>query len=171
MMLQMRAAPDNLKHDIALNRPYHSLEEQLLLSVLATHRRMLQVGQGFFAAFDLTDAQFNLLMILWDHRRSPLSQTKIADLLLINRASAGALIQRMFGRRLIERRDDPRDQRAYTVTLSTEGSRLLRQTRGPYYRLLQETFAAMPKWDKRQLLSRLEQFRSYLNQEGSDVHA
>ncbi len=159
--------PRTLRQEISLNRPFHSLEEQLLHSLLATTRQLLHVGQPFFAAHGLTDAQFNLLMILWDYRRTDLSQARLAELLLVNRASAGSLIQRMITQKLVERRDAPKDRRAFSVTLAPEGERLLRKTRALYYRLMQGLFAGMPKEEMRRLLAGLERFRGHLGTRGA----
>lgn len=70
----------------------------------------------------LTRAQWVTIARL--HRRPGLSQSEVADLLEIEKASAGRLIDRMEAKGWIERRADPLDRRINRLHLTEEAERL-----------------------------------------------
>ena len=70
----------------------------------------------------LTRAQWVTIARL--NRRPGLSQSEVADLLEIEKASAGRLIDRMEATGWSERRADPRDRRINRLHLTTEARRL-----------------------------------------------
>ena len=58
------------------------------------------------------------------HRRPGLSQSEVADLLEIEKATAGRLIDRMESKGWIERRSDPLDRRVNRLHLTAEAERV-----------------------------------------------
>ena len=73
-------------------------------------------------AAGLTRAQWVIIARL--HRRPGLSQSEVADLLEIEKATAGRLIDRMEGKGWIERRADPLDRRVNRLHLTIEAERI-----------------------------------------------
>jgi DNA-binding MarR family transcriptional regulator len=73
-------------------------------------------------AFGLTRAQWLIIARL--HRRPGLSQSEIADLLEIEKAPAGRLIERMEAKNWLQRRSDDRDRRINRLYLTSKGNRL-----------------------------------------------
>jgi MarR family transcriptional regulator, transcriptional regulator for hemolysin len=73
-------------------------------------------------AFGLTRAQWLIIARL--HRRPGLSQSEIADLLEIEKAPAGRLIERMEAKNWLQRRSDDRDRRINRLYLTGKGNRL-----------------------------------------------
>jgi len=138
---RLAAATDRLKAEIALNRDFTGLSEVAFLSLVWTWKRLERAGRQFFEGHGLTDAQFNALMILWDYRGRPLRQHELADLLVVNRASAGSVLDRMEPNGWIERVPDPADRRAMMVTITKGGIAKLNEVRAPYYRLMDGIFA------------------------------
>lgn len=125
-----------LKQEIALNREFAGESEALFLSLVWTWYCIERTGRRFFAPFGITDAQFNALMILWDYRARPLKQHELADLLVVNRASVGAVIDRLQRNGWVRREVDDGDRRAFRVHLTDAGIAKLKEVRGPYYKLL-----------------------------------
>ena len=73
-------------------------------------------------AFGLTRAQWLIIARL--HRRPGLSQSEIADLLEIEKAPAGRLIERMEAKNWLQRRSDARDRRVNRLYLTSKANRL-----------------------------------------------
>jgi len=136
----VRAALARLKSEIALNREFTGLHEAAFLSLVWTWDRLERMGRLFFAEYGITDAQFNALMILWDYRDRTLRQHELAELLVVNRASMGGVLERMERNGWIVRTVDPDDRRAQQVTLTGSGIAKLKEIRAPYYRLLSQIF-------------------------------
>lgn len=136
----MQAGMRNLKQEIALNREFVDENEAVFLSMTWTWMNVERSGRKFFAAYGLTDAQFNTLMILWDYRATGLKQHQLADLLVVNRASAGGVVDRMRAGGWVAREADPNDRRAWIVRLTDEGIAKLKTVRRDYYKLLGAAF-------------------------------
>ena len=156
------AALARLKQEIALNRDFAGEGEALFLSLVWTWYCIERTGRRFFASFGITDAQFNALMILWDYRAGPLKQHELAELLVVNRASVGAVIDRLQRSGWVRREVDEGDRRAFRVHLTDAGIAKLKEVRGPYYKLLS---AALGDTDRATLATVLrfnDAFRSRL---------
>ena len=85
-------------------------------------RLMRTVFERRVRALGLTRAQW--LVIARVHRRPGLSQSEIADLLEIEKASAGRLIDRMQAKGWLERRDDRSDRRVNRLHLTKKAERI-----------------------------------------------
>lgn len=125
-----------LKREIALNREFTGEAEALFLSVVWTWHCVEKSGRRFFASYGITDAQFNALMILWDHRPRALKQHELADLLVVNRASAGGVIDRLERNSWVRREVDSEDRRAFRIHLTDDGIAKLKEVKAAYYKLL-----------------------------------
>src|SRR5688572_31626340 len=129
-------AVTRLVDEICLNRPFAGLAEASFLSLVWTWQMLEEVGRSFFPRFGITGAQFNVLMILADFHGRAFRQAELAEILVVNRASIGSVLERMERDGWIERTPDPADKRATLVTLAPAGEAKLAQVRAPYYRLL-----------------------------------
>jgi MarR family transcriptional regulator for hemolysin len=72
--------------------------------------------------FGLTRAQWLIIARL--HRRPGLSQSEIADLLEIEKAPTGRLIERMEAKSWLQRRSDAKDKRINRLYLTSKANRL-----------------------------------------------
>jgi DNA-binding MarR family transcriptional regulator len=133
-------AMGRLKEEIALNRPFRGTGEAAFLAMAWTWQCLEALGRTFFPRYGITGAQFNVLMILWDYRERALRQHELAELLVVNRASAGGVIARLERAGWIARARDPRDTRARLVRLTPGGIAKLQEVKVPYYRLLSLVF-------------------------------
>ncbi len=73
-------------------------------------------------SYGLTRAQW--MVIARVHRLPGLSQSAVADLLEIEKAPAGRLIDRMEAKGWLERRSDPKDRRINRLHLTAKGERI-----------------------------------------------
>ena len=153
-------AVERLHAEIALNRPFESLGEAALLSITWTWQRLEQLGREFFPRFGITEAQFNVLMILHDHHERAFRQHELADILVVNRASIGSVLERLEREGLVARTQDPGDRRAMRVSLTAAGKRKLEEVRGPYYRLMAQLFRGHDERDLRQLILACDRLRA-----------
>jgi DNA-binding MarR family transcriptional regulator len=148
-----------LAREISLNRPFESLHEAALLAYVWTWQRMEQVGRQFFERFDLTGAQFDVLMILADHPGRAFRQHELAQMLLVNRATAGSVLERMDRKGLVARSADPEDRRAMRVTLTRKGQQRLDEVKSHYYALMKKLLDREDKKSLRQVISFCDRLR------------
>ncbi|MBS0322205.1 MAG: MarR family transcriptional regulator [Proteobacteria bacterium] len=134
------AALERLKAEVVLNREFAGTYEATFLALARTWQALESLGRQFFAAYDMTDVQFNVLMILGDAYGQSFRQHQLADILVVNRASIGGVLERMERRRWIDRVPDPEDRRAIRVRISDAGLDKLQEVRGAYYLRLAELF-------------------------------
>lgn len=145
-------ALSRLVGEISLNREFTGLHEAAFLSMVWTWQRLEQAGRAFFPRFAITETQFNVLMILADYGERAFRQHELAEILVVNRASAGSVIERMERNGWLERSPDPADRRAMLVSLSRAGKAKLEEVRAPYYRLLGELFKQEDESDLRAMI-------------------
>jgi MarR family transcriptional regulator, transcriptional regulator for hemolysin len=97
-------------------------EHYIGYSITDVGRLLRTVFERRVRAFGLTRSQW--LIIARVHRRPGLSQSEIADLLEIEKAPAGRLIERMEAKGWLERRNDLADRRINRLHLTPEAERL-----------------------------------------------
>jgi DNA-binding MarR family transcriptional regulator len=104
-----------------------------LLQVLRTAEALWESSRVFFARWDLSPSQFNVLNLLHE---SPcgLSQSELSRALIMHRSNVTGLVDRLEQRGLVRRHEDPADRRAWQVALTATGRRLLGQILPAYHR-------------------------------------
>ena len=125
-----------LVKSLNLDRGFYTRLEQLIMSLMHTNERFLKVSKEFFNKFDITETQFNALMAIFDHYNShglPLNQKELAEKLLINKASAGTLIDRLLKNKWIRVEPSEEDRRAKNVFLTDLGLSKYKKVFEPYY--------------------------------------
>ncbi|HMO66682.1 MAG TPA: MarR family transcriptional regulator, partial [Verrucomicrobiota bacterium] len=103
-----------------------------LLQLLRTAEDLWNASRVFFARWDLSPSQFNVLNLL---REQPdgLSQAEFSRLLVMHRSNATGLVDRLELRGLVRRTNDPADRRAYRVLLTPAGRRLVESILPEYH--------------------------------------
>ena len=149
--------------EISLNRPFTGLPEAAFLSLVWSWQRLEQAGRAFFPQFGITDTQFNVLMILDDYRGKAFRQNELADILVVNRATAGGVIERLERSGWIERAPDPTDRRAMRVSITRAGKAQLEEVRAPYYQLLGSLFEGEGERDLKGLIHFCDRLRTRLD--------
>jgi DNA-binding MarR family transcriptional regulator len=117
----MKAAPPSA------SRPY-----QVLVQLLRAADTLWDASRAFFARWDLSPSQFNVLNLL-EGNPSGLSQTELSRELIMHRSNVSGLVDRLEKRGLVQRDDAAGDRRAYRVMLTPKGARLLGEVLPCYY--------------------------------------
>lgn len=128
---------------------------QALLHLLRTAETLWNGSRIFFAQWDLSPSQFNILNLLAD---SPdgITQSELSRLLIMHRSNATGLIDRLETRGLLQRKDTPRDRRAYRVLLTPAGRKLIEKILPKYYRIAEEIWGDLPVGRTKDLVRDLE---------------
>lgn len=116
----------------SVSAPDQSPRYRALLQLLRAADTLWHSSRVFFAEWDLSPSQFNILNLL---RLSPdgLSQSDLSRELITHRSNVTGLIDRLERRGLVRRRDVASDRRAYQVVLTPAGRRLLEAILPRYY--------------------------------------
>jgi DNA-binding MarR family transcriptional regulator len=97
-------------------------EHYIGYSITDVSRLIRTVFERRVRRYGLTRSQW--LVIARVHRMPGLSQSEVADLLEIEKAPAGRLIDRMEAKGWLERRSDPKDRRINRLHLTAKGERI-----------------------------------------------
>jgi DNA-binding MarR family transcriptional regulator len=156
----------SLEHELGLRKPIVLLPHESLLNIYYTASCLKKRADEFFHPYGLTDVQFNALMLL-QHQSGPeegLSQARLSDMMLVNRANTTALIDRMEKAGLVVRTPDASDRRYKIVKLTGRGKKLLAQVEPLYAKEVKKVMAVFKEAEQKRLIAMLEKIRSKLSE-------
>ncbi len=116
-----------LKHEIAQQRPFSSLEEEALLNLLRTADCLQRALQRKTREWGVTSTQYNVLRILRGAQPQGLSCSAIGDRLIAAEPDITRLLARLKALKLIRQQRDRHDRRVLWTQISEAGLELLRQ--------------------------------------------
>ena len=154
-----------LNKELGLRRGIKVLEHEALLNIYYTATCFRKKATEFFKQFGLTDVQFNVMMLL-AHQSGPeggLSQARLSDMMLVNRANITSLIDRMEKAKLVVRTDAATDRRSNIVKMTARGRRLFSTVEPLYAEQVREVMSRLGVTEQKRLISALEKVRLKLN--------
>ena len=116
---------------------------QALLQLLRTADTLWNSSRIFFARWELSPSQFNVLNLVND-KPDGMSQIELGRRLIMHRSNVTGLIDRLEARGLVLRKDADRDRRAYRIVVTPAGAKLVRQIVPQYYRLAEDVWDGFP---------------------------
>jgi DNA-binding MarR family transcriptional regulator len=125
---------------------------QALLELLRTAETLWNASRVFFARWDLGPSQFNVLNLLCD-LPGGCTQVELSRQLIMHRSNVTGLVDRLEARGLVRRQPVPGDRRAFNVTLTPAGRRLVREIHPHYYRAAEAAWKGITPARARQLVS------------------
>src|SRR5580692_12405550 len=100
-----------MKGQLSAPGPRH----QALIELLRTAETLWNASRVFFARWDLSPSQFNVLNLLYD-LPDGCSQIELSRQLIMHRSNVTGLVDRLESRGLLRRAENPHDRRAFNVT-------------------------------------------------------
>src|SRR5437879_5260892 len=97
---------------------------EALIGLLRTAENLWNASRVFFASWDLSPSQFNILNLLHDQPQG-CTQIELSRQLIMHRSNVTGLIDRLESRGLVRRAENARDRRAFNVVLTSAGSKLV----------------------------------------------
>lgn len=125
-----------------------------LLQLLRTAEALWNASRAFFARWDLSPSQFNILNLLYD-RPDGCTQIELSRSLIMHRSNVTGLVDRLEARGLAQRRDSAKDRRIYRVILTAAGRRLVRQILPHYYAAAERVWGELSSGRANQLVNEL----------------
>ena len=116
---------DRLRDDIKQQKPFESLEQEALLSVLRTADVLLQRITTVLKPYNLSHSQYNALRILRGAGADGLACQEVAERMISRDPDITRLLDRLEGRGLVTRTRDQQDRRVVMARITPEGQRLL----------------------------------------------
>lgn len=114
-----------LKHEIAQQRPFSSVEEEALLNMMRTADCLQRAVQHRIRPWGITSTQYNVLRILRGAHPQGLTCSAIGDRMITAEPDITRLLARMKTMKLIRQQRDKRDRRVVWTQISAAGLDLL----------------------------------------------
>ncbi|RYE09501.1 MAG: MarR family transcriptional regulator [Hyphomicrobiales bacterium] len=129
----------------------------LLYSMHELSRLISTHADKHMAAVGVTHMQWWALMHIFEHEG--LTQTELAEIMQMGRASLGTLVERLEAKRWIERRPDPRDSRLRRVYLRHEAIPIFGHMTDEALALFKSFLAGISRPEARRLLAGVRKIR------------
>lgn len=152
-----------------LPRPFQSLSEAVVLSLLVTEKRIDLLADAFFRRFRVSPAGFNVLMCLYDHRPQGCRQNELTEWMVVHRSSMAELLRKLRKAGLVSATADIKNRRVNVVRLTSKGKSWLLPVRKQYYKLVANAFREISAKDQKTLIQLLGKVRETVEALSMDV--
>jgi len=153
----------SLKEELGLLRPFRNKAHETLLNIILTGTLLAKEGSRILQPFGLTDAQFNVLMLLkFQSLEGKLNQTSLGNMLLVNRSNVTGLIDRMEAAGLVNRTADPEDRRVKHIVITDAGRQVLEKASRAYFSCIDQIMSELQEDEFAVLTEMLERVRKRL---------
>ena len=136
---------------VDIPQPFKVLHHEALVNVWWTGTLMKRMARRFFRTTELSEAEFNLLVVL-RHATTDLSQSDLSERLLVDKSNVTGLIDRLESAGLIRRRPDPEDRRRYHVELTAAGRRQIDAVDPLYHKMVGAVMSELTETEYRTLI-------------------
>jgi DNA-binding MarR family transcriptional regulator len=126
-----------------------------LIELLRTAETLWNSSRVFFARWDLSPSQFNVLNLLFEQPQG-CTQISLSRQLIMHRSNITGLVDRLEARGLVRRQEIPGDRRAFNVVLTPAGKKLVNAIQPHYYRAAEIVWSGIPIPRAKQILSELQ---------------
>ena len=151
----------SLESEIKQTRPFQSESEKCIVNIIYTNNLITIFHNKIVKDFDISIEQYNVLRILKGQNGTPITINGIIDRMLDKMSNASRLVDKLYFKGLVERKQNETNRRACEVTLTLKGEEVLSAiSRSLGDRV--ENNLDMDKEELQQLNSLLDKFREKL---------
>ena len=154
-----------LKREIRQTKPFSSLQEEVVLSMIRTADQLAAPMSEVLRAENLSLSQYNILRILRGSGEEGLPCGNISERMVRRDPDVTRLLDRLESRGLVTRYRDTTDRRVVRATLSSEGFRLLESLDDTVRKTMKQALAHVPREKLETLSELLEEARSTPSEE------
>lgn len=147
-----------LAREIKLTKEIESIRHEALLNIVRTASLIEKISGVFFGKFDITEAQYNILIVLKLEGRE-LTQIEIGDRLVTSRSNITSLIDRLEHKGFVKRQDAEDDRRIYRIQLTEQGRRIVDKVEKAYVEKVEEIMSHLGKAECKTISKSLERLR------------
>jgi DNA-binding MarR family transcriptional regulator len=117
--------PSTLREELKQNKPFNSIEQEALLSVVRTSALLMDRFELFLRPYGITSTQYNVLRILRGAEPDGLCRNELCDRMLTRMPDVTRLLDRMEEAGLVERTRESDDRRMVSSRITKKASQLL----------------------------------------------
>ena len=159
----------SLKQELKLNAPFTLKSHESLLNVYFTATCIKKQGTEFLSRFNLTAVQLNLMMMLGHQadQSGGLSQARLSEMMLVNRANITSLVDRMEKAGFVIRTAAEGDRRSNIIKLTRKGKNLLKKVEPLYGKEVQRIMSPLNDAEQKKLVKMLERVRENMKNDSN----
>ena len=150
-----------LENELNLNNPFRLKSHETLLNIYFTTMCIKKRGVDFLRPHGLTDVQLNLMLLLEHQAESNggLSQARISEMMLVNRANITSLVDRMEKAGFVVRTAEENDRRYNIIKLTKKGKKLLDKVEPAYGMEVDRIMSVLDQTEQKRLMKMMEKIR------------
>jgi DNA-binding MarR family transcriptional regulator len=149
-----------LKQEIKQKKPFSSVHEEVVLSVMRTADHVAAPMNEVLRAVELSGSQYNILRILRGSSPDGLPCGEISERMVRRDPDLTRLLDRLDSRGLVTRQRDTRDRRVVLASITDAGLALLAKLDAPIEESIRRTLAHVSQQRLRTVVELLEEIRS-----------
>ena len=151
----------SLEKEIGMKERINSTGHEVLLNIVRTANFIDKRAQSFFARFGLTQAQYNVLIVLKLEKKN-LTQVDIGQRLVVSRAGITSILDKIEKKGYIRRQRIKSDGRVFEIGLTPAGKKIINLVEPRYLEEVEKTMRCLNEDDSRQLNNSLGVLRKKL---------
>ena len=117
--------PSTLREELRQTKPFNSIEQEALLSILRTSAELWDRVELLLRPHGITTTQYNVLRILRGAEPDGLCRNELRDRMLTRMPDVTRLLDRMEEAGLVERTRDTEDRRMVSTRITKRATQLL----------------------------------------------
>ena len=151
----------SLAKEIKMQCEINTKRHEALLNIVRTGNVIWTLSDGFFSPFDLTEAQYNILIVLkLENKR--LNQVEIGERLISSRANITLILDKMEKKGLVKRERIENDRRVLMVDLTAKGRKMVDRVEEKYVTEVERLMACLTESECKAMSRLLEKLRATL---------
>lgn len=148
-----------LKREIKQKRPFRSVQEEVVLSVMRTADHVVSRTNDVLRNASISPSQYNVLRILRGAGEEGLPCGEISERMVRRDPDLTRLLDRLEKSNLVARERDTKDRRIVRASITEDGLALLASLDEPVEQSIRRALAHVPATRLRSLLELLEEVR------------
>ena len=116
----------SLESEIKQTRPFQSESEKCIVNIIYTNNLITIFQNKIVRDFDISIEQYNVLRILKGRNGTPITINGIIDRMLDKMSNASRLVDKLYYKGLVERKQKENNRRACDVTITPAGEEVLK---------------------------------------------
>ena len=149
-----------LSREIKMKGEFKSVKHEALLNIVKTANVVQKRSNVFFSEFGLTDAQYNVLIVL-NLEGAGLTQVEIGKRVIASRSNITALIDRLEKSKYVKRSNVEGDRRVFNVELASEGKKLLDKIEKKYVDEVEQVMGCFTEKESKQISQLMVKLRQH----------
>ena len=151
----------SLHKEIKLKDGMLTVQHEALLNIVRTANMIGKISNTFFAGFGITEAQYNVLIVL-KLEDKPLTQVEIGERLIVSRANMTSLLDKLEKKAYVIRKTVEGDRRIFQIELTGEGKKILHKVEPAYLEQVENNMACLKIVECKELSKTLTLLRNNL---------